>query len=61
MLEGIAVKPVSLNGIAVTVGSVFHLKGAFIPSAVVLDLGCGMMTLYTHLNSHDLLVILYPL
>ena len=41
-------------GIGATVGSVIPTKGAIIPAAVGVDIGCGMMAVQTSLNSRDL-------
>ncbi len=41
-------------GIGATVGSVIPTKGAIIPAAVGVDIGCGMMAAQTTLNARDL-------
>src|SRR5437879_12055337 len=41
-------------GIGATVGSVIPTKGAVIPAAVGVDIGCGMMAVQTDLNASDL-------
>jgi tRNA-splicing ligase RtcB len=41
-------------GIGATVGSVIPTKGAIIPAAVGVDIGCGMMAVQTTLNARDL-------
>jgi len=41
-------------GMGATVGSVIATKGAIIPAAVGVDIGCGMMAVKTNLTSHDL-------
>ena len=41
-------------GIGATVGSVIPTKGAIIPAAVGVDIGCGMMALQTTLNGSQL-------
>ena len=41
-------------GIGATIGSVIATKGAVIPAAVGVDIGCGMMAVRTDLTSHDL-------
>src|ERR1700752_70786 len=41
-------------GIGATVGSVIPTKGAIIPAAVGVDIGCGMMAVHTSLNARDL-------
>jgi tRNA-splicing ligase RtcB len=41
-------------GMGATVGSVIPTKGAIIPAAVGVDIGCGMMAVKTTLNARDL-------
>src|SRR5579862_9019054 len=41
-------------GIGATIGSVIPTKGAIIPAAVGVDIGCGMMAVKTSLNSRHL-------
>ncbi len=41
-------------GIGATVGSVIPTRGAIIPAAVGVDIGCGMMAVETSLNARDL-------
>ncbi|HXO88560.1 MAG TPA: RtcB family protein [Candidatus Acidoferrales bacterium] len=41
-------------GIGATVGSVIPTKGAIIPAAVGVDIGCGMMAVETELTAGDL-------
>jgi tRNA-splicing ligase RtcB len=41
-------------GLGATVGSVIPTKGAIIPAAVGVDLGCGMMAVETSLSASDL-------
>lgn len=41
-------------GIGATVGSVIPTKGAIIPAAVGVDIGCGMMAVQTALNANQL-------
>ena len=41
-------------GIGATVGSVIPTKGAIIPAAVGVDIGCGMMALETNLSASQL-------
>ena len=41
-------------GIGATVGSVIPTRGAIIPAAVGVDIGCGMMAVQTSLNASDL-------
>src|SRR5881392_2515540 len=41
-------------GIGATVGSVIPTRGAIIPAAVGVDIGCGMMAVQTTLNANHL-------
>jgi len=41
-------------GMGATIGSVIPSKGAIVPAAVGVDLGCGMMAVQTTLNANDL-------
>src|SRR5437867_2525426 len=41
-------------GIGATVGSVIPTRGAIIPAAVGVDIGCGMMAVRTTLSAEDL-------
>ena len=41
-------------GMGATIGSVIPAKGAVIPAAVGVDLGCGMMAVQTSLTANDL-------
>src|SRR5579872_4629854 len=41
-------------GIGATVGSVIPTKGAIIPAAVGVDIGCGMMAVQTSLHANHL-------
>lgn len=50
----IAIMPDVHHGIGATVGSVIPTKGAIIPAAVGVDIGCGMMAQRTSLTSKDL-------
>jgi tRNA-splicing ligase RtcB (3'-phosphate/5'-hydroxy nucleic acid ligase) len=50
----IAVMPDVHFGIGATVGSVIPTKGAIIPAAVGVDIGCGMMAVETTLRAEDL-------
>jgi tRNA-splicing ligase RtcB len=50
----VAVMPDVHWGIGATVGSVIPTKGAVIPAAVGVDIGCGMMALRTTLRASDL-------
>src|SRR5438309_3014772 len=40
-------------GLGATIGSVIPTKGAIIPAAVGVDLGCGMMAVQTTLNARS--------
>ncbi|MDF1734882.1 MAG: RtcB family protein [Minwuia sp.] len=50
----VAVMPDVHLGIGATVGSVIPTKGAVIPAAVGVDIGCGMMAARTSLTASDL-------
>lgn len=50
----VAVMPDVHQGYGATVGSVIPTRGAIVPSAVGVDIGCGMMAHRTGLTSHDL-------
>jgi tRNA-splicing ligase RtcB len=50
----IAAMPDVHYGIGATVGSVIPTKGAIIPAAVGVDIGCGMMAVQTSLTAKDL-------
>ncbi len=50
----IAVMPDVHWGNGATVGSVIPMKGAIIPAAVGVDIGCGMMAVRTSLFAHQL-------
>src|SRR6201995_2299220 len=41
-------------GMGATVGSVIATKGAIVPAAVGVDIGCGMMAVQTTLKASDL-------
>jgi len=41
-------------GMGATIGSVIPTKGAIVPAAVGVDLGCGMMAIRTSLTANDL-------
>src|SRR5579862_4230983 len=41
-------------GVGATIGSVIPTKGAILPAAVGVDIGCGMMAVQTDLNARDL-------
>lgn len=50
----VAVMPDVHHGIGATVGSVIATKGAIIPAAVGVDIGCGMMAVRTTLGASAL-------
>lgn len=50
----VALMPDAHFGIGATVGSVIATDGAIIPSAVGVDVGCGMIAARTDLNATDL-------
>jgi tRNA-splicing ligase RtcB len=50
----VAVMPDVHSGIGATVGSVIATKGAIIPAAVGVDIGCGMIAARTTLRATDL-------
>jgi tRNA-splicing ligase RtcB (3'-phosphate/5'-hydroxy nucleic acid ligase) len=50
----VAVMPDVHQGIGATVGSVIPTRGAIIPAAVGVDIGCGMMAVQTTLKAGDL-------
>ena len=50
----LAVMPDVHWGMGATVGSVIPTKGAIIPAAVGVDIGCGMMAVRTTLTASDL-------
>src|SRR5689334_16834592 len=50
----LAVMPDVHLGKGATVGSVIATKGAIIPAAVGVDIGCGMMAVQTNLKAKDL-------
>ena len=56
-----AVMPDVHVGIGATIGSVIPTKGAIIPAAVGVDIGCGMMAARTSLSASDLPDNLYAL
>ena len=49
-----AVMPDVHFGLGATIGSVIPTKGAIIPAAVGVDIGCGMMATRTSLTASDL-------
>ena len=50
----VAIMPDVHFGMGATVGSVIPTKGAIIPAAVGVDIGCGMMAVRTSLTASDL-------
>ena len=54
IFKHVAVMPDVHAGIGATVGSVIATKGAIIPAAVGVDIGCGMIALRTDLHANDL-------
>ena len=50
----VAAMPDVHYGIGATVGSVIATKGAIVPAAVGVDIGCGMMAVQTTLSAADL-------
>ena len=61
VFQWIAAMPDVHWGIGATVGSVIPTKGAIIPAAVGVDIGCGMMAVETSLNASHLPDNLKPL
>jgi tRNA-splicing ligase RtcB len=54
IFKWVAAMPDVHFGIGATVGSVIPTKGAIIPAAVGVDIGCGMMAVETSLRAADL-------
>jgi tRNA-splicing ligase RtcB (3'-phosphate/5'-hydroxy nucleic acid ligase) len=54
IFKHVAAMPDVHLGIGATVGSVVATKGAIIPAAVGVDIGCGMMAVQTTLQATDL-------
>ncbi|HEY5710553.1 MAG TPA: RtcB family protein [Allosphingosinicella sp.] len=54
IFKHVAAMPDVHVGIGATVGSVIPTKGAVIPAAVGVDIGCGMIAARTSLMAHDL-------
>lgn len=54
IFEHVAIMPDVHMGYGATVGSVVPTKGAIIPGAVGVDIGCGMAALRTSLTASDL-------
>jgi len=61
IFKWLAVMPDVHYGKGSTIGSVIPTKGAIIPAAVGVDLGCGMMAVRTSLTASDLPDTLAPL
>jgi tRNA-splicing ligase RtcB len=59
--DHVAAMPDVHFGMGATVGSVIPTKGAIIPAAVGVDIGCGMMAMRTSLTANDLPSDLKPL
>jgi tRNA-splicing ligase RtcB (3'-phosphate/5'-hydroxy nucleic acid ligase) len=51
----VAVMPDTHYGKGSTVGTVLPTKGAIIPAAVGVDIGCGMIAVLTNIAAHDIL------
>ena len=54
IFKHVAVMPDVQYGKGATVGSVIPTKGAIIPAAVGVDIGCGMIAARTNLAANDL-------
>src|SRR5215471_18626152 len=54
VFKWVAAMPDVHYGIGATVGSVIPTKGAIVPAAVGVDIGCGMMAQRTTLGAADL-------
>ncbi|MGB6231629.1 MAG: RtcB family protein [Litorimonas sp.] len=54
IFKHVAVMPDVHVGLGATIGSVIPTKGAIIPAAVGVDIGCGMMACRTSLTASDL-------
>jgi tRNA-splicing ligase RtcB len=57
----VAAMPDVHAGIGAVVGCVLPMKGAIVPAAVGVDIGCGMMAVQTSLRSNDLPDALGPM
>jgi len=53
-VDGLAVMPDAHMGMGACVGSVIATKGAIIPAAVGVDIGCGMIAVKTKFTLNDL-------
>src|SRR4051795_8683127 len=56
----VALMPDAHVGIGATVGSVIPTDGAVIPSAVGVDIGCGMIAVETDLSAYQMPDDLHP-
>src|SRR5438876_5385294 len=54
VFQHVAAMPDVHAGIGATVGSVIATRGAIVPAAVGVDIGCGMMAVRTSLTASDL-------
>src|SRR6202049_4888807 len=54
IFKWVAVMPDCHYGKGATVGKVIATKGAIVPAAVGVDIGCGMIALQTRLKQDDL-------
>ena len=61
IFKHVAAMPDCHWGMGATVGSVIATKGAIVPAAVGVDLGCGMMAARTDLTASDLPDTLAPM
>lgn len=52
--HGVALMPDAHHGKGATVGSVIAMRDAVAPSAVGVDIGCGMSAVATYLHAHQL-------
>ncbi|MDP1793754.1 MAG: RtcB family protein, partial [Acidimicrobiales bacterium] len=50
----VALMPDAHYGLGATIGSVIPTKGAIVPAAVGVDIGCGMIAAQTSLSANDL-------
>lgn len=50
----VSAMPDAHSGIGATIGSVIATKGAIIPAAVGVDIGCGMLAVQTTLSANDI-------
>lgn len=46
--------PIAHYGKGATIGTVLATRGAIIPAAVGVDIGCGMIAVKTHLGKGDI-------